>query len=68
VGIYDHAQRIGQLTNTQDPSDAEECVKVGRVPTSIPRRFLVGLLTATIAATHYLDTGQAAPALDWDWR
>lgn len=68
VGISDHAERIGQLINTEDPSDEEECIKVGGQPTSIARRFLVGLQTTMIAATHYLDTGQAAPALDWDWR
>jgi hypothetical protein len=68
VGISDHAQRTGQLTSTENPSEGEECVLVGGVPTSIHRRYLVGLQTATIAATHYFDTGQATPALDWDWR
>jgi hypothetical protein len=68
VGISDHAQRIGQLTSTEGPSSDEGSVTIGGVPTSIPRRYLVGLPAATIAATHYLDTGQAAPELDWDWR
>lgn len=68
VGISDHAERIGQLINAEDPSGAEESILVGGEPTSLPRRFLVDLQTAMTAATHYLVTAPAAPALSWDWR
>jgi Immunity protein Imm1 len=68
VGISDHAERAGQVLNTQDPSDVCEDVMCGGQVTSIPRRFLVDLQTAVTAAVHYLDTGAADPTLSWDWR
>jgi hypothetical protein len=46
VGISDHAERVGQVLNTDDPSDVRNFMMCGGVPTSIPRRFLVDLQAA----------------------
>jgi len=67
VGISDHAERVGQVLNTKDPSDVREDIMCGGQVTSVPRRFLVDLQTAVTAAVHYLDTAAAAPALSWEW-
>jgi L-alanine-DL-glutamate epimerase-like enolase superfamily enzyme len=68
VTLTEHHERFAQLLNTQDSSNTqEEQIMCGGQLTRFPRRHLVDLQTAVTAAIHYLDTGQAAPTLSWEW-
>lgn len=66
VTICEHHERFSQLLNAQDSSDIQEHIVCGGQPASFHRRHLVDLQTALTAATHYLATAHAAPALSWE--
>ena len=67
VTVADHHERFAQLLSTPDRGGEDEIIMCGGQLSRFPRRYLVDLQTALTAAMHYLDTGQAAPALSWKW-
>jgi hypothetical protein len=67
VTISIRSERFAHLLNPDDPSDVEEEMMCGGQITPFPRRYLVKLATAILAALHYLETREAAPGLSWHW-
>jgi len=65
--IVTERDRLANIVNIHELSEDCEQIMCGGQLTEFRCCNLVDLQTALIAAVHYLDTAEAAPALYWEW-